>query len=189
MLAIGLASRCTSTHMATDLRYPIGDIPRPEALTPERRTEAIDVIATLPVRMREAVYGLADPQLDTPYRPGGWTVRQVVHHVADSHLNAFIRMKLALTEDCPTITPYDEKTWAELADVTLPVEISLKLLDSLHARWTAIYRTLTPAHFSRTFLHPELEGPQMLDRQLQSYAWHSRHHVAHITRLREREGW
>lgn len=176
-------------HMTSDLRYPIGEMTPTAMVTPELRARSIDAIAVLPVEMRAAVHGLSDAQLDSPYRPGGWTVRQVVHHVADSHLNAYIRMKLALTEDVPTIKPYDEKSWASLRDSTLPIEISLQLLDSLHSRWTALYRSLAPADFSRGFLHPELEGLQTLDRQLQTYAWHSRHHVAHVTRLREREGW
>ena len=172
-----------------DLRYPVGEFNPPAIITPEMRRPAIDAIAALPAKMRDAVQGLSDSQLDTPYRPGGWTVRQVVHHVADSHMNAYIRMKLALTEDNPAIKPYDEDAWAPLADSALPIEISLKLLDALHARWTALYRSLASGQFARSFLHPELDGPQTLDRQLQMYAWHSRHHVAHITRLREREGW
>ena len=175
--------------MTSDLRYPIGELPAPSEAPAETRAASIDAIAALPARMRAAVQGLTDKQLDSPYRPDGWTVRQVVHHVADSHMNAFIRMKTALTENNPTITPYDEKAWALVADSALPVEISLNLLDSLHARWAAIYRSLAPADFSRCFVHPELGGRQTLDRQLQSYAWHSRHHVAHVTRLREREGW
>jgi len=175
--------------MTSDLRYPIGELPPPSAVNSVDRASAIDVIAALPDEIRHAVRNLSSSQLDTPYRPGGWTVRQVVHHMADSHLNAYVRMKLALTEETPTISPYDEKIWASLPDSTLPVEISLNLLDSLHARWAALYRSLAPADFSRTFRHPELDGLQTLDRQLQSYSWHSRHHVAHIARLREREGW
>ena len=139
--------------------------------------------------MREAVGGLSDAQLDTPYRPGGWTVRQVVHHVADSHLNAFIRLKLALTETAPRITPYDEKAWAELADARLPTAVSLDLLASVHARWIALYGSMDEGHFTRTFVHPEYAEPQTLDRQVQMYSWHSRHHVAHITALRQRDGW
>jgi hypothetical protein len=176
-------------RMTNDLRYPIGELPAPSDIPAASRAAAIDAIEALPGRMRAAVAGLTDKQLETPYRPGGWTVRQVVHHVADSHMNAFIRMKLALTENNPTITPYDEKSWALVADSALPIEISLNLLDSLHARWAAVYRALMPADVSRCFIHPELGGPQTLDRQLQTYAWHSRHHVAHVTQLREREGW
>jgi len=156
----------------------------------QMRRSAIEEIAALPKRMREAVAGLGDIQLDTPYRPGGWTVRQVVHHVPDSHLNAYIRLKLALTEDAPTIKPYDEKTWAMLADSRLPVEISLTLLDSVHARWVALCRNLKASDWARTFNHPEYpEGPRTIDWLVQVYAWHSNHHLAHITSLRAREGW
>ncbi len=171
-----------------DLRYPIGRF-APAPADVETRRRAIAEIAALPARMREAVAGLADLQLDTPYRPGGWTVRQVVHHVADSHLNAFIRLKLALTEDAPRITAYDEKAWAELADARLPVAVSLDLIASLHARWIAIYGGMDEAQFSRAFVHPDYSDPQTLDRQAQLYSWHSRHHVAHIAGLRQREGW
>jgi hypothetical protein len=172
-----------------DLRYPIGPFapsPSPDATA---RRRAIADIAALPVRMREAVAGLTDVQLDTPYRAGGWTVRQVVHHVGDSHMNAFVRLKLALTEDAPAIKPYDEKAFAELGDVRLPVGVSLDLLDALHARWVAVYAALGDNQFMRTFVHHEYPEPQTLDRQAQSYGWHSRHHVAHITALRQREGW
>jgi hypothetical protein len=156
----------------------------------QMRRWAIDEIAALPKRMREAVSGLTDTQLETPYRPGGWTVRQVVHHVPDSHLNAYIRLKLALTEDAPTIKPYDEKTWAMLADSRLPIEISLTLLDSIHARWVALCRDLKASDWARTFKHPEYpEGPRTIDWLVQGYAWHSNHHLAHITSLRKREGW
>jgi len=151
------------------------------------RGPAVAVIAELPTRLRAAVAGLTDAQLDTPYRPGGWTVRQVVHHVADSHLNAYIRLKFALTEEKPAIKPYDQDAWAGLADSRLPVEMSLATLDGVHARWTGLYRSLTDEQFGRTFRHPEI-GTVTLDRQLQMYAWHGRHHVAHITALREREG-
>lgn len=158
--------------------------------TDEMRSAALEHIAALPARMREAVDGLTDAQLDTPYRPGGWTVRQVVHHVPDSHMHAYIRLKLALTEDTPTIKPYDEKTWAELADSRLPIENSLGLLDAVHARWVTLFRAMKPADFARTFHHPEYpDGPRTLDWLHQAYAWHSRHHVAHINSLRQREGW
>jgi hypothetical protein len=152
------------------------------------REPAIAAIAELPARMRAAVAGLTDAQLDTPYRPGGWTVLQVVHHVADSHMNGYIRTKLALTEHEPTIKPYDQDAWTSLPDTRLPVEISLAILDNLHARWTTVWRSLAPAQFQRRFYHPEI-GLTNLDAQLQGYAWHSRHHVAHIMSLREREGW
>lgn len=140
------------------------------------------------MRLRAAVEGLTEAQLDTPYRPGGWTVRQVVHHVPDSHLNAYIRMKLALTEDGPTIKPYDENLWAELSDSRMPVDASLSLMDALHRRWVTVLRSLQPADFARTFLHPEA-GVVSLDRLIALYAWHGRHHVAHITSLRQRMGW
>jgi DinB superfamily len=173
---------------ATDLRYPIGEFTMPAAVTPALRAEAITAIAELPARMRDAVRGLSDAQLDTPYRPGGWTVRQVVHHVPDSHMNAFVRLKLALTEDNPTVKPYDEKKFAELPDQRLPIEPSLSLLDGLHARWVTVLRALAAPHFGRPLYHPEI-GAITVDYLVQTYGWHSRHHVAHITRLREREGW
>jgi len=143
----------------------------------------------MPRRLADAVKGLIDGQLDTPYRTGGWTVRQVVHHVADSHMNAFVRIKLALTEDRPTVAAYDEKKFAGLPDAQLPVDVSLELLRSLHARWVAIYRAMPDAAWQRTFTHPEYPEPLTLDWQVQMYAWHSLHHVAHITALRQREGW
>ncbi len=175
-------------RMTPDPRYPIGEFMPPSTITPDLRNDAIGAIAPLPAWMRESVRGLSESQLDTPYRSGGWTVRQVVHHVPDSHLNAYIRLKLALTEDNPTIKPYDEKAFAKLADQRLPIETSLSLLDALHARWTAVWTSMTPAQFTRPLYHPEI-GPITIDYLLQSYGWHSRHHVAHITRLREREGW
>jgi hypothetical protein len=172
-----------------DLRYPIGRFKAVMPITQELRDAGIDAIAGLPTRLRDAVAGLDDGQLDTPYRPGGWTVRQVVHHVADSHMHGLIRVKLALTEDTPTIKPYDENLWAMLSDMRLPVLVSLTLLDSLHARWAAVYRGMTADQFSRTFVHPELGAELTLDHHLQNYAWHSHHHLAHITELRRREGW
>jgi hypothetical protein len=159
-------------------------------LSAEAREAAIADIGDLPWRMRDAVAGLSEPQVDTPYRPGGWTVRQLVHHVADSHMHAYLRFKLALTADTPRIAPYDERAWALLADSRLPVQISLDLLGPLHARWAALYRSVAaPDLAARGFFHPERNGVVTLEAQLQTYAWHSRHHVAHITRLREREGW
>jgi hypothetical protein len=172
-----------------ELRYPVGRFAPTPSPDVETRRRAIADIAALPARMREAAAGLGDAQLDTPYRRDGWTVRQVVHHVADSHLQAFLRLKLALTESSPRITPYDEKAFALLADVRLPVSVSLDLLAALHARWVAIYAGLSDEQFMRTFVHPEYPEPQTLDRQAQMYGWHSRHHVAHITALRQREGW
>lgn len=175
------------TLTVDDVRYPIG--PFTPSSAPDARRTARAEIAALPARMREAVAGLTDAQLDTPYRAGGWTVRQVVHHVADSHMNGFIRLKLALTEDAPIIKPYDEKAFAGLADMRLPIDVSLELLQSVHARWVAVYSAMNDAQFARTFVHPEYPEPQTLERQAQMYAWHSRHHVAHITGLRTRQGW
>ena len=172
----------------TDLRFPIGEFIMPTPVTPRLRTDAIAAIAELPVKMRDAVRGLSEAQLDTGYRPGGWTVRQVVHHVPDSHLNAYVRVKLALTEDNPTIKPYDQDTFAGLPDQKLPIAVSLSLLDSLHARWVAVLNALTPQQFARPLYHPEI-GAITIDYLVQTYGWHSRHHVAHITRLRELEGW
>ena len=172
-----------------DLSYPIGQFVPVTPGTAAVRGSAIDDIAALPRRMRDAVAGLTDAQLDTPYRPGGWTVRQLVHHVADSHMNGFIRLKLALTEDNPTIKPYDEDAWAGLADAALPIEISLAILDNVHARWDVVNRGLTPEQLRRTFFHPEMQEQLTLDAHVQLYGWHSKHHVAHITALRQREGW
>lgn len=172
-----------------ELRYPVGRFhPDPE-LTEEGRHKRIEEVTRLPEALREAVEGLSSEQLDTEYRPGGWTVRQVVHHVADSHLHAYIRFKLAVTEAEPAIKAYDEAAWAELVDArTEAVELSLPLLGALHARWSIFLRSLSARDFERAFLHPEM-GRVPLDVALQSYAWHGRHHVAHITRLRERMRW
>lgn len=173
----------------TDLRYPIGKYRRPDSLTPEERTAAVRVIAETPAKLREAVRGLDDAQLDTPYRPGGWTVRQVVHHVPDSHLNAYIRMKLALTEEGPTVRRYDEGRWAMLPEAaTAPVEVSLVLLEGLHHRWSLALAALTPEDWQRTFHHPEM-GLQTIEKLVALYAWHGPHHIAHIHALRQREGW
>ncbi len=172
-----------------DLRYPVGRHQRPQSLTSEQRRTAIDAIAAAPTLLRAAVSGLDDRQLDTPYRPDGWTVRQVVHHVPDSHLNAYTRFKLTLTEDKPTIKPYQEDAWAQLADTrTTPVETSLTLLESLHERWVILLRSMMPADFSRMLNHPE-NGPMSLDQLLALYAWHGKHHVAHVTSLRQRMKW
>jgi uncharacterized damage-inducible protein DinB len=173
-----------------DLRYPIGKFHRHGELTEDLRHRYIDDIERLPARLREAVKGLTQAQLDTPYRPGGWTVRQLVHHIADSHMNAYVRLKLALTEDAPLIKPYLEAKWAELKDAkTLPVEVSLNLLDSLHQRWVTVLRSMTPPEFARTMRHPDWAEPMSLDDGLALYAWHGKHHQAHITELRRREGW
>ena len=173
----------------TDLRYPIGKFHYDGPLSEEQMRSSLDDIARTPENLRAAVKGLSEAQIDTPYRPGGWTVRQVTHHVPDSHMNAYIRYKLALTEDDPTIKPYAEDRWAQLADTTAtPVEVSLALLDSLHDRWVRLLRSLQAEDWKRTFRHPEL-GAVSLEKNLALYAWHGRHHVAHITSLRERNGW
>ena len=174
--------------METDLRYPIGKKVPVKNPTEAQRREFIDAIAETPARLAAAVAGLTPAQLDTPYRPGGWTVRQVVHHLADSHMNGFVRFKLALTEVEPTIKPYDEARWAELPDAKAAIEPSLVLLQNLHTRWDILLRALTSADFARKFTHPEI-GRISLDDYLQEYAWHGRHHVAHIMCLRERNGW
>lgn len=172
-----------------DLRFPIGRFQRPASLSPEQRRDAIDSIAATPARLRAAVAGLDDAQLDTPYRPDGWTVRQVIHHVPDSHSNALIRFKLALTEDVPTIKPYDEAAWAKLEDArSTPIETSLSLVDGLHDRWVRILNAMTPADFARGLRHPE-NGPMTLDQMLALYEWHGRHHVGHINSLRQRNRW
>ena len=176
------------TTIAEELSYPIGRF-SPEAPSADARRRAVADLGAMPGHLATAVLGLSEAQLDTPYRPDGWTVRQVVHHVADSHMNAFVRLKLALTEDRPRVAAYDEKKFATLADTQLPVAVSLELLRSLHARWLAIYGTMADSDWQRTFAHPEYPEPLTLDWQVQMYGWHSRHHVAHITALRRREGW
>ena len=178
------------TPSMTDPRYPIGKHRHPDSVSTEQRARFIDQIAACPAAMREAVRGLDDARLDTPYRDGGWTVRQVVHHVPDSHLQAYVRIKLALTEDEPTIKAYEEARWAELPEArSAPIEMSLSLLDAVHARWMAALRSLTPAHFARRYFHPQQQRHLSIDQTLALYAWHGRHHVAHIQTLREREGW
>ncbi len=175
--------------MIDDPRFPIGKFQFNPNITTASRRHAIDAIREAPPALRAAVRGLDEPQLNTPYREGGWTVRQVVHHVPESHMNAFTRFKLALTEDNPAIKAYDEDAWAKLGDVSrTPVETSLALLDALHARWVTLLEVMTPEDFGRPLVHPE-NGQMTLDRLLQLYAWHGRHHVAHVTALRAREGW
>ena len=173
-----------------DLRFPIGRFRFPDSLGERERADCIDAIGATPARLREAVRGLTPEQIETPYRDGGWTVRQVVHHVPDSHLNAYVRFKLALTEDTPTIKPYEEARWAELEDTRrVPLEVSLALLDALHERWVVLLRSLGAEDFARTFRHPELNRVMTLEQLLALYAWHGAHHIAHITSLRERNGW
>jgi len=172
-----------------DLRYPIGKFSFPTAVTPQERDEFVEQIAETPARLRAVLNGLSAEQLETPYRPGGWTVRQVVHHVPDSHMNSYVRFRLALTEEEPAIKGYLEDRWAELSDArTAPVDISLALLDNLHSRWIALLASLTDRDWKRTFRHSEL-GLVSLERNAALYAWHGRHHVAHIAALRDRMGW
>jgi DinB superfamily len=173
---------------ALDPRYPIGKLERVSTLSPDERRIAIEHIAQTPGLFSAAVAGLTPAQLDTPYRDGGWTVRQLVHHLADSHMNAYVRFKLALTEHDPTIKPYDEKLWAELPDSKAPIEISLALLAALHQRWVPLLRGMKPEDFARTLRHPEM-GPITLDGNLRIYSWHGRHHTAHVTSLRAHKGW
>jgi uncharacterized damage-inducible protein DinB len=170
------------------LRFPIGDFIRPATSTEADLTAHIDTLRLLPEELTTAVSGLNDHQLATPYREGGWTVKQLVHHVADSHSNAYIRFKLALTEDWPTIKPYDQSAWAELPDSLLPVDVSLNLLTALHVRWVALLESLSEKDFARGYIHPE-GGRQTLAQVLALYDWHSRHHTAHIVNLRKSMGW
>ena len=173
----------------SDLRYPIGKFERVSSLTAPQRAACIDQVAAAPAQFRRAVTGLTPAQLDTPYREGGWTVRQVAHHVPDSHMNAYLRFKFGLTEDSPAIKTYEEKDWAKTPEVAAtPVDVSLSLLDALHARWVTLLRAMTPQQFARTIKHPDM-GPTSLDTMLALYAWHGRHHTAHVTSLRERQGW
>lgn len=172
------------------LRYPIGKAVIEALMTPERRVELVGRIAELPAELRRACAGLEEAQLDTPYRPGGWTPRQVVHHVADSHMNAYLRFKLALTEEHPTIKPYAEDEWARLPDVALtPVADTLDLLDLLHRRWVALMQAMPGVAWQRTFLHPERGITFTLDAALCLYGWHGAHHTAHISGLRARQAW
>src|SRR3954469_18302044 len=178
----------TTPEISEDLRYPVGKFNR-STVGAGRRLEFIQTISDLPNNIGAAIDGLTDAQLDTPYRPGGWTVRQTVHHIADSHINSYVRFKLALTEDeTPTIRPYYEDRWAGLPDSKLPVSVSLGMIDGIHQRWAALLSSMTDDDFQKKFRHPET-GDWTLDDALAMYAWHSRHHTAHITSLRKREGW
>jgi uncharacterized damage-inducible protein DinB len=169
----------------TDPRYPVGKF---DPANYPSRGDNIAIIAELPAHLAKAVSGLNDEQLDTPYREGGWTLRQTVHHVADSHINSICRFKLALTEDVPTIRPYEESLWAELSDSKMPVDVSLKIIDGLHSRWAAMLEAMSDEDFARRLKHPE-SGEWTLEKMLALYAWHSRHHTAHITTTRERNDW
>jgi uncharacterized damage-inducible protein DinB len=173
----------------SDPRYPTGKFTFDPDVTPEKRRASIAAIGATPAALRDAVRGLSEAQVSTPYRDGGWTVRQVVHHVPESHMNAFTRFKLALTEDNPTIRPYQEDRWVRLGDIArTPLETSLALLDALHERWVTLLDVMTDADFRRPLTHPDM-GAMTLDRMLQLYAWHGPHHVAHITTLRRLNGW
>jgi len=175
--------------MTNDPRYPVGKFSFDGNMTEQQKAQCLDEIEQTPARLRAAVRGLNDQQLDTPYREGGWTVRQVVHHVPDSHMNSYVRFKLALTEDEPTIRPYMENLWAELPEAkSAPIELSLMLLESLHQRWMLALRGIKPEEWKRNLRHPEM-GLLSLEKTLALYAWHGRHHVAHVTSLRERMGW
>lgn len=172
------------------LKYPIGKYHRPEVITEEQKQQWIEDIAIAPENLRKAAKGMSDAQFDTPYRDGGWTVRQVLHHVPDSHLNAYTRFKLALTEDTPTIKPYFEDRWAKLEDSRVtPVEVSITILDALHKRWVLLLKSMSPNDFKRTYIHPEHGKEFSLEGILGMYAWHGKHHLAHIQNLKERMKW
>jgi hypothetical protein len=171
-----------------DPRYPIGTFAFDCDATPEKRAGWIRDITAAPAGVRKAVAGLTAPQLDTHYRDGGWTVRQVVHHLADSHMNSFVRFKLALTEEAPQVKPYNQDAWVTLADAQGDIGASLAILEGLHARWTDLLLSMHAPDFAKVFMHPE-NGPTTLDRALQIYSWHGKHHTAHITALRGRNGW
>lgn len=171
-----------------DMKYPIGKFQFNGEITYNITKDWINEIESLPRLLRDAVKDLDNEQLDTPYRSGGWTVRQVIHHLADSHMNAYVRFKLALTEEKPVIKTYDETKWAELSDYKLPIDISLSLLEALHHRWTNLLRSLSSADMEKTFIHPE-SGEVSVDKNIGIYAWHGRHHLAHITSLCNRKGW
>jgi hypothetical protein len=182
-------SEAAQTDPLYDLKYPVGRYKWTGSASALDRSGWIDDIAAVPGQLRSAVAGLSAEQADTPYREGGWTVRQVVHHVPDSHMNAFVRFKLGLTETVPVIKPYDEGAWALLGDVAgTPVETSLVLLEKLHERWVVLLRSIAGKDWQRQIVHPEM-GALSLDRVLGLYAWHGRHHVAHVTRLRQRRAW
>lgn len=175
--------------MSEDLSYPIGKFTRPETLDTETFNACVERLAAQPAGLRAAVDGLSDAQLDTPYRPGGWTVRQLAHHVADSHMNMYVRFKLAMTEENPTIKPYDQDAWVLLADTReTPIEVSLAILDAVHQRALAVLRSTSDTDRARTYFHPE-NGPTRIDEMTALYAWHGDHHIAHINNLRARMGW
>lgn len=172
-----------------DPSYPIGKFQPKESYTAEELNSFIARIESLPARLESAIKGMTDQQLDTPYRDGGWTVRQVVHHVPDSHMNSYIRVKWTLTEETPLIKAYDEKSWALTPETKLPPDISISFLKALHVKWTALLKRLTPDDLKKSFIHPESKKNIPLDRLIHLYAWHGDHHLAHITTLKERMGW
>ena len=174
--------------MSEDLRFPIGKFDPDFEATLERRQEFIDTISNFPNDLYETIKNFWDDQLDTPYRPDGWTVRQLVHHIADSHINSYCRFKLALTEDTPTIRPYHEDLWAKLDDSKMPIGVSVKIIESIHSRWSVVLSSMTDDDFQRKLVHPD-SGEWTLEKMLGLYDWHSRHHLAHITSLAERENW
>lgn len=174
--------------MSDDLSFPIGKHDKNSEITIEQRNQFINEIAELPEKLRGAAENLTDEQLDTAYRPDGWTIRQTVHHVGDSHLNSFIRFKLALTEDAPVIRPYAEEKWAETGEYKMPVDVSLRLIEALHERWANLLNSMSDADFARKLVHPD-SGDWTLGKMLGLYAWHGKHHTAHITKLRERNNW
>lgn len=176
--------------MVGNLKYPIGKFETPITITGEQITEWIEVIATFPSRLESEVKLLTEEQLDTPYRPDGWTIRQVVHHCADSHMNSFIRLKLTLTENEPTIKPYDEASWATLSDsIHMPIAPSLKMIEGIHERWTVLLKGLTDEQYELQFIHPDHVAKIRLDEYIGMYAWHSNHHLAHITTTKKRNNW
>ena len=175
--------------MLEQLQYPIGRFKVPRGITSAAIEQWVHEIEILPEQIQKATEGLSDSQLDTPYREGGWTVRQVVHHVVDSHINSYVRFKWALTEDMPTIKSYDENSWATLADYNEPIEASLALLKALHQRWVVLLKSLTPEQLKLRFVHPETKAKIRLDINIAIYAWHGKHHLAHIEGLKERMGW
>jgi hypothetical protein len=175
--------------MSEDLRFPMGKFDSTQEVNSEMRSGFIQTIEVLPYKFRQAVKGLNNEQIDTPYRPEGWTVRQLVHHIADSHINSFCRFKLGLSEDTPTIKPYDEASWAEMADSkNAPIDLSLNMIDGVHARWALLLKSMSDADFDRNINHPE-RGSMSLNSMLSLYDWHSKHHTAHVTKLRERNNW
>jgi hypothetical protein len=175
--------------MKPDPRYPIGKFHAANAYTLGECEDFLSRISSLPLRIEAAVHGLTDGQLDTPYRDDGWTVRQVVHHVADSHMNAYIRVKWALTEESPIIKPYDEKAWASTPETEEAPALSLALLKSLHAKWVILLQSLTPEDLERQFIHPATQRAVRLDQLMAMYAWHGDHHLAHITELNKQKNW